>query len=82
MGDCLADNNIKICYIFIDDMIIFGKAYEEHLEILFLVFQIERLASNWHSLRVNSARGKLNINKGNNKITELRTILQRESPNS
>jgi hypothetical protein len=44
MGDCLADNNIKICYIFIDDIIIFGKAYEEHLEILFLVFQIEGLA--------------------------------------
>ena len=61
MGDCLADNNIKICYIFIDDMIIFGKAYEEHLEILFLVFQIEGLASNWHRLRVNSARGKLNM---------------------
>jgi hypothetical protein len=27
-------------------------------------------------------KGQLLTNKGNNKITELRTILQRESPNS
>ena len=31
--------------------------------------------------RVNWVKMKI-INKGNNKITELRTILQRESPNS
>ena len=30
----------------------------------------------------NNANDKFAVNKGNNKITELRTILQRESPNS
>ena len=32
----------------------------------------------WHSFEKGPPKG----NKGNNKITELRTILQRESPNS
>ena len=30
----------------------------------------------------NNPNDKFSVNKGNNKITELRTILQRESPNS
>jgi hypothetical protein len=32
--------------------------------------------------RTNNDQQKIHINKGNNKITELRTILQRESQNS
>ena len=32
--------------------------------------------------RTNTDLQNTHINKGNNKITELRTILQRESPNS
>jgi hypothetical protein len=31
---------------------------------------------------INKEKLKINTSKGNNKITELRTILQRESPNS
>lgn len=38
MEECLSDLHLKICYIFIDDVIIFGKSYEEHLENLRLVF--------------------------------------------
>ena len=39
MEDCLADLNLKICCIFIDDIIVFGKTYQEHLENLHLVLQ-------------------------------------------
>jgi hypothetical protein len=37
--NCLADYNLKICCIFIDDIIVFGKTYEEHLRNLQLIFQ-------------------------------------------
>lgn len=39
MEDCLADYNLRICCVFIDDVIIFGKTYEEHLENLRLVME-------------------------------------------
>ena len=52
MEECLADYNLKICCIFIDDIIIFGKTYEEHLENLRLVFQ-----------RIREANLKLSPNK-------------------
>ena len=45
MEDCLADLNLKVCCIFIDDVIVFGKTYEEHLENLRLVFQRIREAN-------------------------------------
>ena len=45
MEDCLADYNLKICCIFIDDIIIFGKTFEEHLQNLQLVFQRIREAN-------------------------------------
>ena len=45
MENCLADLNMKICCIFIDDVIIFGRTYEEHLENLKLVFDRIRSAS-------------------------------------
>ena len=38
MQDCLGDLHLKICCIFIDDIIIFSRTYEEHLERLRLVF--------------------------------------------
>jgi hypothetical protein len=38
MEECLSDLHWKICCIFIDDVIIFGKTYEEHLDNLRLVF--------------------------------------------
>ena len=53
MGNiCLADYNLKICCIFIDDIIVFGKTYEEHLKNLQLIFQ-----------RIREANLKLNPNK-------------------
>ena len=39
MEECLSDLHLKICCIFIDDVIIFGKTYDEHLENLQLVFE-------------------------------------------
>ena len=38
MEESLSDLHLKICSIFIDDVIIFGKTYEEHLDNLRLVF--------------------------------------------
>ena len=38
MEECLSDLHLKICCIFIDYVIIFGKTYEEHLDYLRLVF--------------------------------------------
>jgi hypothetical protein len=52
MENCLADYNLKICCIFIDDIIVFGKTYEEHLRNLQLIFQ-----------RIREANLKLNHNK-------------------
>ena len=37
MEECLGDYNMKICIIYLDDIIIFGKDFEEHLERLDLV---------------------------------------------
>jgi hypothetical protein len=38
MEACLSDLHLKIYCIFIEDVIIFGKTYEEHLDNLRLVF--------------------------------------------
>ncbi|XP_056022199.1 uncharacterized protein K02A2.6-like [Ostrea edulis] len=38
MENILADLNLKICCVFIDDVIIFGKTFEEHLNNIQLVF--------------------------------------------
>ena len=32
MEDCLADYNMNICVIYLDDLIIFSNTFEEHLE--------------------------------------------------
>ena len=37
MEDCLANYHLRICCVFIDDVIIFGNTYEEHLNNLRLV---------------------------------------------
>ena len=37
MEECLGDYNMKICIIYLDDIIIFGKDFDEHLERLDLV---------------------------------------------
>lgn len=37
MKECLGDYNLKICVIYLDDLIIFGKTFEEHIERLQLV---------------------------------------------
>ena len=34
MEECLVDCNMKICIIYLDDIIIFAKDFEEHLEKL------------------------------------------------
>ena len=45
MEDCLADYNLKICCIFIDDVLVFGRTYEEHLHNLHLVMERKRQAN-------------------------------------
>lgn len=37
MEECLGDLNMKICVIYLDDLIIFSKTFEEHLERLQIV---------------------------------------------
>lgn len=44
MQDCLADLHLKICCIFIDDVIIYARTFEEHQERLKLVFDRIRTA--------------------------------------
>ena len=38
MENCLGDLHLNICFIFLDDLIIFSQTYEEHLQRLELVF--------------------------------------------
>ena len=38
MEECLGDLHLSICFIFLDDLIIFSRTYEEHMERLQLVF--------------------------------------------
>ncbi len=38
MEDCFGDLNTKICFIYLDDVIIFSDSYEQHIERLELVF--------------------------------------------
>ena len=38
MEECLGDLHLNICCIFLDDLIVFSKTYEEHLERFQLVF--------------------------------------------
>ena len=39
MGDCLGDLNMNWCIVYLDDVIVFSKTPEEHLERLEAVFQ-------------------------------------------
>jgi transposase InsO family protein len=48
MEECLGDLHTTICFIYLDDLIIFSKTYEEHLERLEMVF--ERLRQ--HNLKL------------------------------
>ena len=45
MENCLADYHMTICCVFIDDVIIFGRTYEEHLHNLNLVLERIRKAN-------------------------------------
>lgn len=38
MEECLGDLNMKICVIYLDDLIIFGNTFEEHMEHLEIIF--------------------------------------------
>lgn len=38
MESCLGDLHLNICFIFLDDLIIFSKSYDEHMHRLQLVF--------------------------------------------
>jgi hypothetical protein len=38
MQECLSDLHLHICCIFIEDVIVFSRTYEEHVERLKLVF--------------------------------------------
>ena len=42
MEDCLGDLNLRICYIYLDDLIIFSRTFEEHISRLQQVFQCIR----------------------------------------
>lgn len=39
MEDILSDYNLKICHIYLDDVIVFSRTYEEHMDRLRKVFQ-------------------------------------------
>jgi transposase InsO family protein len=39
MEECLGDLHTTICFIYLDDLIIFSKTYEEHIERLEMIFQ-------------------------------------------
>ena len=39
MADCLGDLNVKWCIVYLDDVIVFSKTPDEHLERLEAVFQ-------------------------------------------
>lgn len=38
MEECFGDLHLKICFIYLDDLIVFSKTYEEHIERLELIF--------------------------------------------
>ena len=40
--ECLGDLNMKICVVYIDDMIIFSRTFEKHLDNLEKVFNTLR----------------------------------------
>ena len=42
MEDCLGDLNLKICFIYLDDLIIFSRTFEEHVDRLQQVFRCLR----------------------------------------
>jgi hypothetical protein len=44
MEECLGDLHLKICFIFLDDIIIFPRSYEDHMERLQHVFNRLRAA--------------------------------------
>ena len=37
MEECLGELNLKICVIYLDDLIVFSNSFEQHLEILDIV---------------------------------------------
>ena len=39
MEDCMGDLHLKFCLLYLDDVIIFSRTYEEHLERLIAVFE-------------------------------------------
>ena len=39
MEDCMGDLHLKFCLLYLDDVIIFSRTYEEHLERLTAVFE-------------------------------------------
>ena len=45
MQECLGDLHLQICCVFIDDIIIFARTYEEHLDRLQMVFDRIRAAN-------------------------------------
>lgn len=59
MENILADLNLKVCCVFIDDVIIFGKTFEEHLHNIQLVFNKIKEATLKIHPNVSSLRGKL-----------------------
>lgn len=55
MEECLGDLSMKICVIYLDDVIIFADSYEEHLERLYLIFNRLRECN----LKLNAKKCKL-----------------------
>lgn len=42
MENCLRDLNLNICFIYLDDLIVFSKTFEDHVKRLQSIFQCIR----------------------------------------
>ena len=70
LGNELADKKLKS--LSLKNIYVCNPLYKEDIKTLSITILKDMWQKKWDS----------NLNKGNNKITELRTILQRESQNS
>jgi hypothetical protein len=75
-------NNVNNFFVNVRRKNIFDIYVTEYGTALTTILPILFLYLNTVTVTAGAKNASLRRNKGNNKITELRTILQRESPNS